>query len=398
MNRFENIVAIMNDFLKIGVAGCGIIITKNEEEVFSYCTGFADKDAGLPMDRNSIVRLYSNSKVFTNIALMTLFEKGAFLLDDPLETYLPEFADPQVGFFTANGFYSTRPAERSILIRDLMTMTSGLTYGSGISGGAFSQTHIQLGVAVEELEAAGGYTVREFTQKISKVPLLFDPGSSWSYGYSHDVVGALIEVLSGMTLEEYLKEVIFYPLGIQDTSFFIEDSKRSRFARQYSPIDECGNQTLAEQRDFIYEAKHRFMGGGGGLLGTLNDLSRFASMLSMRGTLNNVRILGRKTIDLIRENHLSPEQIRVFRAAHLNGWESLSGYGYGLGVRTMIDKAAAGSNGSLGEFGWAGAGGTWILADPEEQLAIAYVQQIRPNRYESYCHPRLRAAVYASLD
>ena len=140
------------------------------------------------------------------------------------------------------------------------------------------------------------------------------------------------------------------------------------------------------------------MGGGGGLLGTLNDLSRFASMLSMRGTLNNVRILGRKTIDLIRENHLSPEQIRVFRAAHLNGWESLSGYGYGLGVRTMIDKAAAGSNGSLGEFGWAGAGGTWILADPEEQLAIAYVQQIRPNRYESYCHPRLRAAVYASLD
>ncbi len=398
MSKYDNLQAILQDFLTVGPVGCGLTVTQNGKELFSQCVGYADRDAKTPMERDTIVRLFSNSKVFTNVALMTLYEKGKFLLNDPVEKYLPEFSNPKVGFFTGNGVFSTRPAKRSIFIRDLMSMASGLTYGGGIAGGEYSQTHLQLGKAVDELEATGGYTVREFTKRIAEVPLLFDPGSSWSYGYSHDVIGALIEVLADMSFEDYLKEAIFNKLGLQDTSFFIEDSKRHRLARQYSPRDEDGGQVLNEKGDIIYEKSHKFMGGGGGLLGTLDDLSRFASMLAMGGTLDGVRVIGRKTIDLMRENHLAPEQLKAFQAAHRNGWEFLSGYGYGLGVRTMIDKPAAGSNGSLGEFGWAGAAGTWLLADPEEKLSIAYVQQVLPNPYEGYCHPRLRAGVYATLD
>jgi CubicO group peptidase (beta-lactamase class C family) len=398
MSQVDNLKAILRDFLQVGPVGCGLIVTQNGKDIFSDCIGFADADAKIPMKRDTIVRLFSNSKVFTNVALMTLFEKGKFLLNDPIEKYLPEFAKPKVGFFTNNGVFQTRPAKRSILVRDLMSMSSGLTYGSGIAGGAYSQTHILLGEAVEELEKNGGYTVREFTKRIAQVPLLFDPGSSWSYGYSHDVIGALIEVLSDMSFEEYLYEAIFRPLDIRDTSFFIEGEKRSRLARQYSPRDEKGEQKLCEDGDRIYERPHKFMGGGGGLLGTLGDLSRFANMLSMGGTLDDVRILGRKTIDLMRENHLSSIQLEAFRAAHDNGWEFLSGYGYGLGVRTMIDRPAAGSNGSIGEFGWAGAAGTWLLADPEEKLSVAYVQQVLPNPYEGYCHPRLRAGIYALIN
>lgn len=398
MSKYAHLEGILKHFIEIGPVGCGMIVTLNGKEVYSHCEGYADRDAGVPFARDTIVRLYSNSKVFTNVALMTLYEKGKFLLSDPIEKYLPEFSDPQVGYFTANGVYKTRPAQRSLQIRDLMTMSSGLTYGAGVTDGANSQTHIQLGKAINELEANGSYTVRDFTRKIAEVPLLFDPGSSWSYGYSHDVVGALIEVLADMPFEEYLKESIFQKLGIRDTTFFIDDSKRGRLARQYTPREENGEQGFSEARDFIYEKSHQFMGGGGGLLGTLEDLSRFASMLCMGGSLDGQRVIGRKTIDLMRENHLSPEQLKVFRAAHQNGWESLAGYGYGLGVRTMIDKALGGANSTMGEFGWAGAGGTWLLADPEEKLSIVYAQQIRPNVYEAYCHLRLRAGVYATLD
>lgn len=398
MSQSENIVKILENFLEVGPVGCGLVVTQNGKEIFSHCVGYSDAEAKTAFGRDSIVRLFSNSKVYTNVALMTLFEKGKFLLNDPIEKYLPEFSNPKVGFFTGNGVFTARPAKRSIYVRDLMSMASGLTYGAGISGGEYSQTHIKLGEAVDELEEKGGYTVREFTKRIAEVPLLFDPGSSWSYGYSHDVIGALIEVLSDMTFEEYLNEAIFKPLGIKDTSFFIEDSKRDRLARQYSPREADGSQMINEAGDGIYEKDHKFMGGGGGLLGTLDDLSRFASMLAMGGTLDGVRIIGRKTIDLMRENHLSPEQLNAFKAAHANGWEFLSGYGYGLGVRTMIDKAAGGCNGSLGEFGWAGAAGTWLLADPEEKLSIAYTQQVLPNPYEGYCHPRMRAAVYALID
>jgi len=398
MDMERRVEALLNDFIRMGPPGCGLVIARDGRTICRMCAGYADVEAGVPLRGDTLVRLYSNSKVFTSVALMTLYEQGRFLLDEPVAKYLPEFADAKVGFFTGNGVYTVRPAARPMRIRDLLCMTSGLPYDAGITGGRFSLTHGGLADALDDLEARGGYTVREFTKRIAEVPLLFDPGASWSYGYSHDVVGALIEVLADMEFEDYLRKAILDPLGLKDTSFFIRDDRRDRLSRMYGAKTAAGDNPPVTDRDAGYEAAHRFKSGGGGMLSTLDDLSRFAAALAMGGALDGVRVIGRKTLDLMRQNHLDEAQLRAFRAAHENGWEFLAGYGYGLGVRTLMSRQAAGANGTSGEFGWAGAAGTYLLADPEERFSVAYVQQVLPNPYEGYCHPRLRAVAYSLID
>ena len=388
----ENLLAT---FAQEGPAGCGLSICKDGREIFRHCCGYANLERKEPLGADHIVRLFSNTKVFTNVLALTLFERGKLLLTDPISDYLPEFAQSRVGFFTNNGTYATRPAARPIRVQDLMTMSSGLTYGTQMAGGENSQTNLLLQRAVDGLEAKGGYTVREFARAVAEVPLLFDPGTQWHYGYSHEILGAVIEAVADMSFGDYLRQQILQPLGLEDTGFFLEESKRPRLARQYHAPDSQGNRLLSEDLDFSYDPKHRFEAGGAGLLSTLRDFSRFAAMLAQGGTLDGVRILSRNTIDLMRQNHLGPQQLQTFIAAQENGWEFARGYGYGLGVRTMIDRVRGGSNGSIGEFGWSGAAGTWLMADPEQHLSAVYVQQVLPNLYESRYHPRLRAVVYA---
>ncbi len=395
MSTRDDLIGLLARFAEEGPAGCALSVCKGGEEVFRHCCGYADLESGEPLREDHIIRLFSNTKVFTNVLALTLYEKGRILLTDPIRDYLPEFSDSRVGFFTNNGTFSTRPAARPICVRDLMTMSSGLTYGTAMAGGENSQTNLYLQRAVDGLEAQGGYTVREFSRAVAQAPLLFDPGTQWHYGYSHDVLGALIEVVADMPFGDYLKQEILDPLGLEDTGFFLEEAKRGRLARQYHAPDGQGRRLLSEELDNAYDPAHRFQSGGAGLLSTLRDFSRFAAMLSMGGALDGVRILSRNTIDLMRMNHLGPQQMQTFIAAQENGWEFARGYGYGLGVRTMVDKARGGSNGSVGEFGWSGAAGTWLMADPEQQLSAAYVQQVLPNLYESSYHPRLRAAVYS---
>lgn len=394
MANFEALKPLMKHFTKIGPAGCSLSVSLEGKTVFTHYEGLSDIETGNPIDEFSIFRIFSNSKPITIVGLLKLYEKGKFLLNDPLEWYLPEFANPKVCYYTGNNMQHIRPAKSSITIEDLMTMSSGLTYGDNIT-----QTHRSAAKVMDELEAQGSYTVREFAREISQIPLNFDPGTSWNYGLSHDVIGALIEVLSGKSFGEYLKNEVFDPLRMEDTYFFIPEDKKDRLVSQYYR-NENNKFVLNKDRDYSYNASHKFESGGGGLLATLDDLSKFAQMLSMGGTLDGVRILGRKTIDLMTINHLGPQQLEAFQMTHTlqNKWPFLAGYGYGLGVRVMMDCAKGGSNGSVGEFGWAGIAGTWMLVDREEQLAVAYMQQLNPNNREEYCHPRLRAAIYAALD
>jgi len=395
MSSKADLEALLRSFVSIGPAGCGVSICKKGREIYSHCEGFADIDKKSKLTPDHIVRLFSNTKVFTNVLALTLFEKGKFLLTDPISDYLPEFSNPVVGFFTNNGTFSTRPASSPIRVKDLMSMSSGLTYGTEMAGDENSKTNILIQRRVDALEAEGGYSVRDFSKALAGVPLLFDPGTQWHYGYSHDILGALIEVVAGMSFGDYLEKAICSPLGLPDTSFFLPPEKAARLARQYHAPDANGNLSLSEDLDFSYDPAHKFQSGGAGLLSTMADFSRFAAMLSMGGTLDGIRILSRNTIDLMRENHLGPQQLATFYAAQENGWEFARGYGYGLGVRTMIDKVRGGSNGSVGEFGWSGAAGTWLMADPAQELSAVYVQQVLPNLYESYFHPRLRAVVYS---
>jgi CubicO group peptidase (beta-lactamase class C family) len=359
--------------------------------VFEHCQGYANLEKMLPITTDSIFRIYSNTKMFTVVAALKLYEKGLFLLNDPIEEYLPEFAHPTVCRYAANNAMSVKQSSKSITIRDLFTMCSGITYE-----GEHNATQSSIAKVRDEFEKKGGYSTRDFIKAIASVPLAFEPGSQWNYGLSHDVVGALIEVLSGKSFGQFLKDEIFDPLKMKNTGFFIDDARRSNMTTLYQKLGENLVPNYAD--DHNYEVSHRYESGGAGALSTLPDMTRFAQMLCAGGTLDGERILGRKTIDLMRCNHLNKRQLKNFqRACSTGGWEFLSGYGYGLGVRVMLKPCKGGCNGTVGEYGWAGAAGTWALIDPEEGLAVVYMHQLKPNNREEYCHPRLRAAIYSEL-
>ena len=393
MSNVNDLENLLKRFVEIGPVGCGVSVCKNGKEIINLCVGYADLEAKRPLKSNDIIRLFSNTKPFTAASMLTLYEKGKVLLTDPIEKYIPEFANPRVAVVTHNGTFTTRPAARSIQIRDVLSMASGLTYGTQMAGGTVSMTNIVTQEVLDELESRGSFTVREFAKEMSRVPLLFDPGTSWAYGKSLDVAAAIVEVIADMDFGEYLKKAIFDPLGMEDTFFFLPEEKKNRLARQYTGRDAEGNVEISEGLDFMYNAARKFEEGGAGLLSTMDDFSKFAAMLSMGGTLNGARVMSRNTIDLMRENFLNPQQLADFQASQENDWQFARGYGYGCGVRTMIDRVYGGSNSRLGEFGWSGAAGTWLMADPSQNLSAVYVQQVLPNLYESDFHPRLRAVI-----
>lgn len=262
-------------------------------------------------------------------------------------------------------------------------MSSGLTYG-GDSTETERQTRTVMENAVTTMD------MRALSKAVAAVPLAFDPGTHWKYGTSHDVLAALIEVLSGETFGEFLRKEIFEPLEMSDTSFRIPEEKRDRLCKMYDRAED-GTLTPNTSKDAPYQQGCRYESGGGGLLSTIGDYSRFAQALARGGELDGVRILSQKTIQLMGTNHLGPQQLKDF-----NGPQR-SGYGYGLGVRVMMDPADGGINGSIGEFGWAGLGGSWVLIDPKEQLSVVYMQQMLPG-LEPYIHPRLRAVIYGAME
>jgi CubicO group peptidase (beta-lactamase class C family) len=392
MSDFSRLIPLLEHFTEVGPAGCGLHISQGGKTVFTHYAGWADAENQKPISADSIFQIHSNGKLITVVAAMKLFEKGAFLLNDPLEKYLPEYKDMQVWYCTGNnqsGFY---PARNKIKINQLMNMTAGITFF-----GDCSPVQTAVSAMINEFEAQDGYTLQEFAKKQAMLPLLFDPGTSWCYSTGLDITAALIERLSGMKFSDYLRQEIFEPLGMRNTGFFL-DGKWDRAALMYSR-DTNGVLKRNTSRDYRFAAKNKFESGGGGMTSTLPDMDRFATMMSLGGAWDGAHVIGRKTVDLIRANHLRGEPLEAFRRTHANKWESQAGYGFGLGVRVLIDKTHAGSNSSDGEYGWWGAAGSLQMIDPQEELAVSYAHMLAPeNNYEGYCHPRLRAAIYACLD
>ncbi|WP_370875952.1 serine hydrolase domain-containing protein [Evansella vedderi] len=387
MEGLHKLRPLLRSFVEKGPAGCSLSVTYHGEKVFEDYVGFADLETGKEIDADTIYRIYSMTKVVTCAAALKLYERGLFLLNDPLEEYLPEFKNSTVFHKNANGEIYTSPAIRPILVKDLFTMTSGLTYpGNG------DETEREVQKAMDSLrkkeEQGEKFTVRDLSKKLASIPLVFDPGSQWRYSLSHDVLGAFIEVVSGKVFSGFLKEEIFEPLGMQDTFFQIPEEKKHRLCTLYDR-DEKGNLKKNTVMDSRFQPS--FESGGAGLLSTLGDYSRFAQMLANGGQLDGVQILGRKTVELMSTNHLQSEQLSYYK------WPYLAGYGYGLGVRTMMNPALGGSNSSIGEFGWSGLAGTWTLMDPKEKLSAVYMQQMMPN-FEAYHQPRLRNVIYGALN
>lgn len=382
MDQLQRLDALFERFMeKGGPAGCACTIVTRGEVVYQQTFGYANVEKKIKIQPNTIYRIYSMTKVLTCLAALKLYEKGLFLLNDPLDEYLPEFKNPQVYRNDENGAQYISPAANPIRIRDLFTMTSGLTYG-----GDGSETEKQTG---NMLKNVNSMDLRSVSKALAAIPLDFDPGTGWKYGMSHDVLAALIEVLSGVTFGEFLKQEIFEPLGMADTSFQIQEDKRDRLCVMYDRAED-GTLTPNTRMDASYQPGCRYESGGGGLLSTIGDYNRFAQALLQGGQLEGVRILSPKTLQLMATNHLNAQQLKDCN------WPHLSGYGYGLGVRVMIDPASGGLNSSIGEYGWSGLAGSWLLIDPKEELSVVYMQQMLPS-LEPYITPRLRAVVYGAL-
>ncbi|MBN1400485.1 MAG: serine hydrolase [Anaerolineae bacterium] len=385
--RLGRIAPIMQGYVDRGqVAGLSTLVARHGQIAHMECFGQADIARGRPVTPDTIYRIYSMSKPITAVAALTLYERGLYTLYDPISAYIPSFKDGQVLVsLSADGQPQTVPVEREITIKDLFRHTSGLVSGNGER----DIDKVYQRAAAPLRERAELPTTAEFMDGLARLPLAFQPGQEYFYGYSNDVLGRLIEVLTGMRFSEFLQRELFEPLGMTDTAFWVPEEKRERFAALYR-MDQ-GLELEASPGARRYDRPPAFESGGGGLASTLGDYARFAQMLVNGGELDGVRILGRKTVQLMGTNHLEPQQQACFDARM-----NKRGYGYGLGVRVMHDLSKAATAGSLGEFGWDGAASTWFCVDPVEDLIAVHMIQMMPFAYYPIML-QFQALVYQAL-
>lgn len=355
-----------------------VLVMHRNDTVFHYRNGYANLEDKTPIGDGAIFNLYSMTKIMTCVAGLQLVERGEMLLSDPLSDYLPEYADMTVKKTMANGEIRLEKATRAITVRDLFTMTAGFSYDVG-------SPSIQ--EAVKRTD--GTLPTRDFARALAKEPLLFEPGTHWNYSMCHDVLGALIEVVSGKSFGTYLRDEITGPLGMSDTAFNLNDEQQKRLIPQYAYNDELEKAVRMDGNGFRVGTE--LESGGAGLLSTVSDYARFLNALTGLGTSpEGVRILSQASVELMRTDHLN----EMTRGDY--SWDHMYGYGYGLGVRTHISKAGSGSLSPLGEFGWSGAAGCMAIIDPDSELTVMYAQHLL-NSQEPYVQRRLRNVVYSCL-
>lgn len=354
----------------------------NYQEVYRRQGGFIDTENRIPHKPDTKYFLYSVTKPLTCAAALTLFEKGKYLLNEPLSRYLPEFADVQVEDVLPNGQRYRRPPARPIRIGDLFTMTAGFTYN-------LRSDNIR--AVLNENENA---PTREIIRALAKDPLSFDPGTRFQYSLCHDVIAALVEVIAGERFSDYVKRVILDPLEMSNTGFhFPAEELEATMAPLYNQPDRT-RAPEKQSRVNQYVCNPMYDSGGAGLISTPEDYIRFADMLANQGIgKNGARILSPATVSLMHTNFLTPAQMDSFAA---NFGSYYAGYGYGLGVRTLVDRARGGSIGPIGEFGWGGAAGSQVYCHTESRTAIFYAQHTL-NPPEDAILPRLRNIAFACL-
>lgn len=358
----------MDALLELGVPGCSISIRKDHKEIYRYICGVRDRDTGIPMDGNEKFYIFSCTKPITVAAAMQMMEKGLLTLDAPVSEYIPEFKDVLV---EENG--ALVPPHEPITVHHLMTMSAGLNFN------------------INEDTVGDRNTLNTYDMAVQmcRKPLLFHPGDRFKYSICLDVLAAVMEVASGVRFGQYLKENIFDPLGMKNTGF---DLKASPMAAQY----QCPKSTkdvvfIGNQHPYLFN-KH-YESGGGGLVSTLDDYALFADAMACDGVgATGAQIITRSSIDALRENQMG-KFVRDPQFSCATG----PGYGYGLGVRTLIDKSQ-GQRSPLGEFGWDGANGAFVIIDPENHLSFSFMQHIRnwPDLMGQFYAP-IRDEVYEAL-
>lgn len=392
-DRLQRITGHFKRYVDDGrLPGWLIAVSRAGRVAFLETYGLRDKEAGLPVEADTIFRIYSMTKPVTSVAVMLLWEEGAFELTAPIGKFIPAFEKARVYVRGSAPNPLTAPVREPITIQHLLTHTSGLTYG-------FHHAH-----AVDEMYRARGFeigwpagvTLEAGVDVLAQVPLLFEPGSEWNYSNSHEVLGRLVEVVAGRPLDEFLEERIFAPLGMRDTAFWVRgEEARQRTAALYAvhpslpgPFrwDATGDQAFT---------KPSFLAGGGGLVSTAGDYHRFMRMLLGKGELDGVRLLAPRSVEYMTRNHLPGNADLASFGRPLFSETTYAGVGFGFGVQVVVDPVRYGLPANPGEYAWGGAATTTFFIDPRDELMGIFMTQLMP----SSTHPvrtELRQLVYSA--
>jgi CubicO group peptidase (beta-lactamase class C family) len=338
---------------------------------FNIC-GLADIKRETRMAPDTIFRFYSMTKPLTSTAIMMLYEEGRFQLDDPITRFLPCFKDMRVFAGGMRGKLEIVPAERDITFRDLLSHTSGLTYGF-MEATPVDAQYRDRGVDFQSPDK----TLGEVVEIAADIPLIAQPGAEWNYSISTDVLGHLVAVISGKPFDQFLRERVTGPLGMVDTEFHVPADKISRFAANYTSMPDGRLMLIDDPQKSVFGKPRNICSGGGGLVSTAADYMRFCRMMLNKGELDGVRLLGRKTVELMTTNHLRGDMADMGQARFSES--SYYGIGFGLGFSVMLDPAKAQILGTPGEYAWGGAASTAFWIDPVEDMAVIMLTQLMPS-------------------
>ena len=383
--RLQRLDAAFADYAKKGDLPGGVILLARKDRVAYYKPfGFADPATRVPMPADALFRIASQTKALVSTGILMLQEEGKLNIGDPLWKYIPEFEKTTVAVHREGGGYEVVPARRAITLRDLLTHTSGIGYGYGVAADAWKNAGIQ-GWYFADRDEPILATVR----RMAALPMDAQPGTQYVYGYSTDILGAVVEVASGQPLDAFLKDRIFTPLGMNDTYFYLPSGKAPRLATVYNPEEGGGLKRAPDgpgmdtQGQYVSGPRKSFSGGAG-LVSSAADYYRFLQMMENGGELDGKRLLSPRTVKLMTVDHL-PDSA---------GWSQ--GTGFGLGFSVVTDMGKSGTYGSEGTFGWGGAYHSTYWVDPAEELIVVYFTQVRPNSRVPD-HAVLRNLVYQAL-
>ena len=381
--RLDRLSEAMQAYIEEGeLAGAVVLVARRGRIAYLEAFGRRDIASNASMRNDAIFRIASQSKALVSTGVLLLQEEGKLLISDPVGRYLPEYAETRVAVARSNGGYDVVDANSPITIRQLLTHTAGIGYGDGPASAQWEAAGIQGWYFADREEP-----VSETIARIAELPFDAQPGEQWVYGYNTDILGAVIEVVSGQPLDEFLRSRVFEPLGMEDTHFYLPLDDRDRLATVYSATDEGLERApdpghMVGQGAYVDGPRTSFSGGAG-LLSTATDYARFLQMMLDGGELEGKRLLSRKTVELMTANHLTDQAYRP-------------GQGFGLGFTVVEDLGERGIPGSVGEFGWGGAYHSTYWVDPVEDLVVVYMTQLIPAGGLDD-HGRLRALVYQAI-
>ncbi|MEM9667315.1 MAG: serine hydrolase domain-containing protein [Pseudomonadota bacterium] len=370
-----------------------LLVSRSGQVAHFSTQGVMDWDTGAPIGADTIYRIYSMTKPITSVAAMMLFEEGKIRLEHEVHRYLPEFADVKVWDGGTADAPKLKDPNRPIALHDLFTHASGITYG-------FLMQHPVDEIYRREKIGHAADTVRETARKVAAAPLVFSPGEKWNYGHSIDIVGAIVEEVSGQTFDAFVRERILKPLGMVDTDFFVPEDKLHRFPACYAKDATTGETVLYDpggEDTRLYKTQPTQLNPGGGLVSTVHDYHQFARMLLNGGALNGERLLSPKTLEYMTENHLPGGRTILGMGDRTFSEARMEGNGFGLLGSVMVDTVEAAQPGSVGSFAWGGLASTYFWVDPlEELIGIQMTQLIPSSTYP--IRPQFQQLVYSAIE